>query len=66
MFRVGEAIDFRSYLYSFVPSLNWDYLYKHCLTGSSLPRSHYSSGLLLGVVLPLGGIFGSLDAFSLS
>lgn len=59
MFRVGEIIDFWRCLYSFVLSLNWGYLYKHCLIGSSLPRSHYSRGLLLGVVLPLRGYLAS-------
>lgn len=60
-FRVEEIIDFRSCSYSFVQFLNRDYLYKHCLTGISSPRSRYSSGLPLGAVLPLGGgIFGNL------
>lgn len=54
-FRVEEIIDFRSCSYSFVQFLNRDYLYKHCLTGISSPRSRYSSGLPLGAVLPLGG-----------
>lgn len=54
-FRFEEIPDFWSYSYSFVQSLTWDYLYKHCLASISLPRSHYSSGLQRGAVLPLGG-----------
>lgn len=54
-FRGEEIIDFQSYSYllllftcsSFEPGL-----YKHCLTWICLPRSRYSSGLELGMVLP--------------